>query len=549
MNNARWLGWALVALVACGAEESPNPGPSGAGGSPAGGAGASSVSGTGAGGSGGDPIGPRFQDLAAAVEAERVALGASGVALAIIEDGEVTFARGFGSKSAAGDAGVDPTTLFRIGSVTKMLTATALLQHVAHGEVDLSDPVTSAVPEFHFASDATWAPSITLAHLLTHTSGMYDYLTVDAPAYQKKDSALASYLLTTFGQIDFLMVPAGTFYNYSNPNFYLAGLVTERASGALYRDRMKDKVFDPLDMKRTFFLASEVKDDGDYAVGATSYPDVPPVVEPDTYDNAWARPAGYAWSNALDLAKFITFLMEGNDAVLPAAQREAMQSAQIDTREFLDLVHYGYGLFVSNGAFLGSVDDFYAMKFVQHGGDIPGFAADVFFVPELRFGMVALSNADGAHFIESWTTALRTLAPLPAPATPPVLEVDPSTFGKYEGVYNEPFLGVGDISVAVEGDDLTVDIPGLASAGISYDPILAPVVGDSFELVLDGAPFLVTFMPDANDASRYFRTRVFVGIKGAQAGPPPPPAPGRGLADRLRRAARERPWQFRAPAR
>jgi CubicO group peptidase (beta-lactamase class C family) len=90
------------------------------------------------------PIEPRFQALADRIDAERVELGAPGVAVLVMENGTITFAHGFGLKNPDAPDEVDAGTLFRIGSVTKVLTATALLEFVASGQVGLDDPVTRA---------------------------------------------------------------------------------------------------------------------------------------------------------------------------------------------------------------------------------------------------------------------------------------------------------------------------------------------------------------------------------------------------------------------
>ncbi|AUX44580.1 uncharacterized protein SOCE26_060460 [Sorangium cellulosum] len=458
------------------------------------------------------------------------------MAVAVIENGEVTFARGFGSKDPAGDAPVLPTTLFRIGSVNKMLTATALLKQVSEGHVDLDAPVTEYVPGFHFSADAAWAPSIQVRHLLTHTSGMYDHLAIDTPASEQQDASLEEFMTGPFAETGYLMAPAGAFYNYSNPNFYLAGLIAEETAGKPYRQLMKEDVFDPLGMDRTFFLASEVLADGDYALGVTTYPDVPSPVHPDTYENAWARPAGYASSSVLDLARFVAFLDAGNEAVLPEALSDEMQSPHVDTQELLDLVHYGYGLEILKGAFLGSTDTFYEMKIVTHSGGIPGFTAQVTYVPSLRFGFISLASTDGAPFTKSLLTAVTTLPVLPPPSPAPDLTVDPSTFSAFEGVYQDDFI-VGPIHVTQVGDDLEVNLPAVEEAGIDYDPVLIPVAGNNFYFTIQGITLPLTFIAGASGETAYLRTRVFVGVK-AEAPPPPPPAPATERRSRLLRAIR-----------
>jgi CubicO group peptidase (beta-lactamase class C family) len=462
----------------------------------------------------------RFDPLIAAVHADLASSGASGIAVAVIEHGKLGFSRGFGTKAPGRGDPVDARTLFRIGSVTKMMTATAVLQQVASGKVELSAPVTRYVPDFHFDRDPSWAPSITIQELLTHTSGMFDFLVAGVPADQQADAALRSFVTTEFGADDYLMVPAGTFWNYSNPNFYVAGLVAEQTAGLPYRVLMKRRTFDPLRMTRTLFLGSEVLADGDYALGTNLVdPTLPALIMPDTYDNAWARPAGYAWSNVEDLARFAEFLMNGNSAVLPPGLHRAMQAPQVNTELEADLLQYGYGLVVQQGFFVGSA--FYRAKLVWHNGDIPGFSALMAYVPSLQFGFIALANIDNVGFDASLAAALQTLARLPAPVAPPDLSIDPSSFGTYAGVYHDPFL-VGDITVTVSGNDLAVDIPVLTQLGLGYDRVLVPSAPDNFSLTLrdpsTGAitsQLPVTFLPDDTGQIRYFRTREAVGIRSA----------------------------------
>ncbi|NUP12991.1 MAG: serine hydrolase [Polyangiaceae bacterium] len=555
MRTARNLALFVLlgaATIHCGSDPSDDGAPGGAADTGGGGSSSGGANAGGNGGAGGEEIDPRFQELIDTVEAERQSLGAPGVAIAVIENGEVTFAKGFGSKDPEAEDPVLPTTLFRIGSVNKMLTTVALLREVADGDVEVEAPVTDYVPEFEFAADPSWAPSIRIEDALRHASGIYDYLEIEVPDSQKEDSALESYMTGGFGNMAFLMNPPGVFFNYSNPNYYLAGLVAEKVSGKPYRQLMKEDVFEPLGMTRTYFLGDEVIADGDYALGKADYPGIPDVVHPDTYDNAWARPAGYASSSVLDLAKFVGFLLDGNEAVLPKALSDEMQSPHINEEALLDLVHYGYGLQVWEGSFLGGIDSpagFYDIGVVEHTGAIPGFSARVSYIPSLRFGVVILANVDDAYFSESLKTAYMTLADLPEPSAGPELAVHPEQFGQFVGTYHEDF-GIGDITVTQDGDDLVVEIPDLADFGITYDPVLVPLAENSFYIVLQGGYYLpVTFINDGGDQAKYFRTRIFVGIRPeapqpAAAAPPQARAPisaerKAAFAARLRAAAKE----------
>jgi CubicO group peptidase (beta-lactamase class C family) len=236
-----------------------------------------------------DPIPQRFQAFAQAVEQERAAMGNPGIAVAVVEKGVVTFAHGFGQKDPSRPAPVQPTTLFRIGSCTKMLTAIGLLQNVQAGKIGLDDPIPSDVPAFHLNKTPTALAGVEIRHLLSHSGGLSDYLETNAPADEQTDTALEQFLTGRFADIGYIASPPGALWTYANPDYMLAGLIAEKTSGVPYRSLMRDNVFVPLGMNRTFFLPSEVLADGDYAVGTNCAtpdqghclsPEVGPVIQP-----------------------------------------------------------------------------------------------------------------------------------------------------------------------------------------------------------------------------------------------------------------------------
>jgi CubicO group peptidase (beta-lactamase class C family) len=458
-----------------------------------------------------EPIPERFAELAQSFEAERIALGAPGAAIAVIEGGEVSFARGFGSKHPNENDPVRATTLFRIGSVTKVLTAIVVLQLVAEGRISLDDPLTEALPGFAFAQDPSWAPSITVRHLLTHASGMVDYAVAEVPPDQQLDSALESYLYGEFAEIAYLMAPAGRMWNYSNPNFYVAGLVAEKERGEPYRSLMRERLFAPLGMDRTFFLPSEALEDGDFAFAASrNMAGNPIVVAPDDYDNAWARPAGFAFSSVLDLAKLVAFIDRGDESVLPAAEWEALASPQIDTKNFFDLEHYGYGLIVSDGAFFGGPNEFRRLRIITHGGAIQGHSAEIWWLPSLDLGLVTLASTDGAYFRDALITAIRTLVTLPPADPPPVFTPDPSVYAeKYAGTYRDDF-NVGTVVVSTSAASLLVSMPDLDRFGVPYEPELVHFGPDNFLLSVQGFNLPLTFILDDDGRAEFLRTRPFV---------------------------------------
>ncbi len=479
------------------------------------------------------PYTRRYLPVVRAVEQEMKDLNIPGAAVAIVEGGETTFAVGFGSRHPHRDDPVLPSTLFRIGSVTKTLTAIGLLELVEQELVDLNAPITDYIPDFSFARDANWAPSITVRNLLTHTSAIADYFVIDTPGFKDED-ALARFFSGPYGQSPYayLMAPAGRMFNYNNPGYMLAGWVAESVSGTYYRHYIQQNVLAPLEMTRTFFLPEEVLADGDFAYGSTLHWETgePFVVEPNSYDNGWGRPAGLAFSNVLDLAEVVKFLRAGLADVLADEWRVAMQEPQVDTELFMDFLHYGYGLMMQEAGFYHpTAPNFYRLRTVWHGGDVPGFSADLYYVPDLDFGFIALTNAGYAHLDRSFATALTALCEMPTPVPPPDFSMTAADYAAYPGQYHDPH-NVGDIVVRRSDDQLTVEIPTFDRTGLQYGHTLIPATKNNFILYLYGLtvfeafPLQVTFIRDNEGVTEYFRTRSFV----AQYIAATPPGRGRG---------------------
>ncbi len=301
-----------------------------------------------------------------------------GASVAVIVDGELVVEKGYGVKRRGGGAAVNAQTQFRIGSVTKMLTAAAVMQQVEAGTVFLDDRVTRHVPEAEFLGQ--WpAQAMTVEHLLTHATGIPD-LIFNANGATGPD-ALADWALSLNGVA--LHAPPGAFWNYSNPNFNLAGLVVERASGIDYRSYMKTRVFGPAGMSRTTFDTTEVADGGNFAYGHLPDGDGGETIyAPDDYDNGVYAPAGYAFSTAGDLARWALLLSDGGGGVLSAESAAAMQAIQ-QNMDTIPGNGYGYGIFV---------EPFYDLTLRQHGGNIWGWGTFLLWHPQRRFAVAVLAN-------------------------------------------------------------------------------------------------------------------------------------------------------------
>jgi hypothetical protein len=284
---------------------------------------------------------------------------------------------------------------------------------------------------------------------------------------------------------------------------------------------LRDKVLAPLGMNRTLFLPAEVLADGDYALGKTvdGTTGEPKVAHPDTYDNSWARPAGYAFSSVLDMAKFVRFLVQGNTSVLNDRLLNEMKAPRVNTQNFLDRDSYGYGIGRTRGLMAGVPPKFYEVEVFGHSGAIPGFSSELYYAPSCGTGFIALANADGVSFAGVLCGALIERCQL-QPATPPDVSENPSNYHSYAGDYLDPFL-VGAIKLSHVGNDLQVSMPALDSVNVPYDKVLKPIMLRNFLLTIQGEPTPVTIILDDRGKGKYIRTRSVVGIRDAAA-----PAPG-----------------------
>lgn len=321
----------------------------------------------------------RFEDVVdQCVTDQMTAFDTPGASVAVIVDGDLVYEQGYGVKRRGGSDPVNAETQFRVGSVTKMFTAAAVMQQVEAGTVFLDDKLTRYAPEVDFLGH--WpSDEITVERLLTHATGIPDL--GFNPGGLTGPNALTEWV-ATLNWVG-LHAPPGTFYNYSNPNFNFAGLVVERASGMEYRSYMENRVFGAAGLSNTTFDPAAVVSRGNATHGHTPDGQGGEIVyAPDEYDNGAFAPAGYAYSTAGDLVRWALLLSDGGGDVLSTGSTTAMQTLQ-QSMEIIPGVGYGYGVFV---------EPFYDLTVRQHGGNIWGWGAFLLWHPERRFAVAVLAN-------------------------------------------------------------------------------------------------------------------------------------------------------------
>jgi CubicO group peptidase (beta-lactamase class C family) len=328
-----------------------------------------------------------------------------GVGLAVIENGDISYLRGYGVRDVTTGALVTPDTQFAIGSVTKSFTSLGMMVLVDEGLVDLDAPVTTYLPEFNL-SDPASTRTVTVRHLLTHTTGL---VRTDASTFDVSISAkdiIAAVAMTP------LAGKPGEIFVYSNVNTILAGEIIKRVSGMSWETFISERVLQPLEMNTATLSVAELEEQPDIAV-----PHVFGVVRGGLQTTDYMAlgadvPAGAVNASASEMAHYVRFQLGDGAPLLSQESLEEMHEGQIAAPDFnLPGLIAAQAAAVAGQAedvppslvtdaqygFYWNVETFLGETLVQHGGNTIGMTANVTLLPEQRSGVVILANADSAN--------------------------------------------------------------------------------------------------------------------------------------------------------
>lgn len=547
------MGLLLLAVLACKNDDkdSRTPEPDSAGES--GGTGDSDT-GTGDSGEVTDPA--RFDAILEQASRDLRGSAATGASIAILEGRRITWIGSVGTASPGEEVEINEETLFQIGSDTKKITALALLQQIEAGGAQLDDPVAMHLPGFALEKSPGWEDGATLHHLISHQGGLNDWLTWYGGS---DDSELLGFTYGDYQALGYANNPGGALYNYGNPNFILAGAITESLSGRSWVDTVEEDVLWPLGMTRTYGRKVDVEAAGNYALSTGyisigeqlpgmwdadvtyEYGDVP---MEDIGDSAWVRPAGMLWSTPTDQMRLADWLMhgpvEGGAPILSEEGRALFGQGYVEMYPTPGHVQYGYGLMFYEG--LSLLSGYYETPVICHGGNTLSMTSTFCMLPEFDFAISILSNGYGDDFSYTLSVAIESLLALPAPSTPLDYTYPAMNLDDYVGEYLDA-NGMGRISITSDGADLHIDMPDLEAAGFTVNADLTPYYTDIFFVSIEGVDYDLTFIDGDDGAgntveSRYVRNRQFVGTRTEAPGGPVAVAP-----ERVRRLLDAiRPW-------
>jgi len=334
-------------------------------------------------------------DLDAYVANSMKTFDVPGMAVAIVKDGKVVVAKGYGVRKLGDATAVDEFTMFAIGSNTKAFTTAALATLVDQGKLAWDDPVYQRLPGF-VMYDPYVSHEMTIRDLLTHRSGM---------GLGEGDLLFWPHSTYTRDEIIYklrFMKPASSFrshYAYDNLLYMTAGQIIPALTGTSWDDYIRQHIFAPLGMNHSTVSSHDFKPGDDYSWPHARVDGKPQAIPIEDLDNV--GPAGAINSCAADMAKWVQLQLNrgkfvGRDGRLFSEQRSReMWSAQTilpigDPPAPLAALKTNF----ADYALGWGLRDYHGRKMVGHTGGVAGFVSRVMLVPEENLGVVVLTNAE-----------------------------------------------------------------------------------------------------------------------------------------------------------
>lgn len=414
--------------------------------------------------------------------------GINGVTVAIVKDGQVLLARGYGNADRERHVAVTPDTLLRIGSISKLFTWTAVMQLVEQHRLDLDTDVQQYID---FDLPKTFAQPITLRHLMTHTAGFEEILH-GMWASEGESLDLRGYLVA---RVPARIHAPGSVAAYSNYGATLAGYIVQRRSGEAFDAYVRNHVLLPLGMTHTTFaqplpagLAPAMS--RGYAAGAD--PAKP-------FELIRVGPAGSASASANDIARFMRAeLADGSldgGRILQPDTLARMQAAQWWPQPHGPAMALGFW-----------EDGGYGVRVIGHGGDSEWFHSGLYLLPAQHVGVFIAQNSAGKHTLRDVMMRRFMERYFPAPAArfssapPPAAEVA-GLAGRYLGTRHGEsgplallgLLSQDKVDVSADGT-LTLS----ESIGLDERPVKYRSLGDGVWQSPDDSTRRLWFKRDAN---------------------------------------------------
>jgi CubicO group peptidase (beta-lactamase class C family) len=394
-----------------------------------------------------------------------------GCAIGVIRDGKLIYERAYGMADLEQGSPIGPNTVFHIASISKQFTAFAILLLEKDGKLSLDDDIRKYLPEMH-----DFGKTITIRHLLNHTSGLRDQWSLLTLAGWRMDDVITDDDIFRLAcrQRD-LNFPPGDRHLYSNMGYTLAAMIVERVSGQAFRAFTRKQIFEPLGMTQTRFPT----DHEEIIPGrARSYNPT----GPGKYKNAVLTFSTAGATSLLttvgDLAKWDNNFYEprvGNAKLIARFQEVGILNNK-------KTISYALGL---------DIGDHRGLKTVEHSGSDAGYRCTLLRFPTERFSVIVLANSgdSGPSDLARRVADLYLKDKLkPLPTQPPATEkkevkIDPALFDAYAGEYQ--LMPDRTVTVTKEKDRLTSFVTGFPKRDL--------VPASDREFFVRGENFGITF--------------------------------------------------------
>ncbi|HYF29512.1 MAG TPA: serine hydrolase domain-containing protein [Chitinophagaceae bacterium] len=370
-----------------------------------------------------------------------------GISVAIVQNQDIIFKKGYGFADVERKVPMKPETLFSICSISKLFTSIAIMQLWEQGKLRLDDSLQALLPDYMIRQRYAQTVPITVQSLLTHSSGLIrdaDSSWNPPNFYFLTTDELKKSLIT-----EETLYPASTYFQYSNVGMSLLGEIVQRKSGKAYNDYIEENILRPLQLSNTHPYLPEKLWRTEMATGYSALTrEGNRKMQPLFKTNAITPAAGFS-SNVLDLARFASWQLR----LLSADKPEVLRPS---TLKEMQRIHWAspdkrvtWGL-----GFLINYDPSNVAR-IGHDGSCPGYVSVVAIEPKKKLGITVMINAQGVD-VYSYSNQLFNLLNKNITVDTAARNVDLSV---YEGRYDS-YTWSGEVAViAVKGKLLTMNLP------------------------------------------------------------------------------------------
>jgi len=311
---------------------------------------------------------------------------APGVGVGIVVNGKLVFAKGYGYRDYEKKLPFTPRTMVPIASNTKLFTAVAAGMLVDEGKLTWDKPVKESVPSIRFYNDQL-NNEVTLHDMLSHRTGITRHDTI----WYKSDFSRKE----LFDKLIYMEPeqPLRQTFLYNNLMFAAVGQIIELQSGKTWEQFVRERIFEPLDMKSSSYSIADMLKQPEFGVGFTEKRDSFEIYKIPYYEDiAGVAPCGAIVSNIEDMSHWLIALMnEGKyqgKQVLPADALKAtlepsisLPNTALETRGWGEVLNAAYGMGRETAVYRGHL-------MTMHGGDLPGFHTQISFMPQDHIGVI-----------------------------------------------------------------------------------------------------------------------------------------------------------------